>query len=54
MISRAEALLEESLAREASDLQIIAILTYNTGFAAAITGEYKRAEALVRESQELF
>jgi hypothetical protein len=45
---------EESLAREASDLQIIAILTYNTGFAAAITGEYERAEALVRESQELF
>jgi hypothetical protein len=43
-----------SLAREASDVQYIAILAYNTGFAAAITGEYERAEALVRESQELF
>ena len=52
--ARASAMQEESLAREASDLQIIAILTYNTGFAAAITGEFKRAVALVRESQELF
>src|SRR5688500_17585345 len=54
--TRASAMQEESLslAREASDVQIIAILTYNTGFAAAITGEYERAEALVRESQELF
>ena len=42
------------LAREAGDVQFIAVLTYNLGFTAAMTGEYERAEAFVREAQELF
>jgi hypothetical protein len=29
-------------------------LTYNLGFTAAMTGEYERAEAFVREARELF